>query len=197
MSKIITRSIAALGVIAGLSIAALPLTSYAASDTANVQVTAVVGAAPFSVASTGNIALSSATAGSIMGTGSTTVNVVSNAPGGYVLRMGTPNGGTRGINLVNVDNGTFNIPGVATLTAAETGWQYGYLQDNGTVTSFVQPVQFSSGYAGGTVIGDSASNAIVGNSSWTIGARYGLAASNTLASGNYTNNIVIFGAENI
>ena len=191
MSKLITRSIAALGVIAGLSVAALPLTSYATTDESDITVSATVGAATFAIGNTGSIGMTQAAAGTTMGEGATNINVTSNAPGGYTLAMGIPSTATSA-DLIHTTSPT-NVISAGTATAATTAWSYGFASGlDQTVGSFVTPVQYAdTAFTGGTTI----TAGTTGNSAWTIAAQYGLAAGNALASGNYVNNIVIYGAE--
>ena len=194
MSKIMTRSIATLGVIVGVSTAAIPLTTYAAPQThsSDISVTATIAAGQFTIGNSGSIIMTQAVAGTSMGSGSSNITVTSNWPTGYTLRMGVPFSKANA-DLVHTTAATNIIPAIGTLNASTTGWRYGFIAGSGgTVTNFVQPVRFTSaGHAGGTTITAST----VGNSTWTVGTQYGLASGSTLASGNYTNDIVVFGTE--
>ncbi|MDL2235758.1 hypothetical protein LJC07_06375 [Christensenellaceae bacterium OttesenSCG-928-L17] len=94
MSKKITKVIAALGVVAGLGIAALPLSSYAAEKgSANISVSVNVAGA-FNVSAT-NAGQITATAGTVGETDGSTVahgsaTVLSNLSGTYTFKVGTP-----------------------------------------------------------------------------------------------------------
>ena len=85
MSKI-TKTIAALGVVAGLGVAALPLASYAADpDSETITVTANVGSTISLDVTKKAIALSPI-GGGVIATDTTDATVSTNALGGYTLK---------------------------------------------------------------------------------------------------------------
>ena len=84
MSKI-TKTIAALGVVAGLGVAALPLASYAADPVSEtINVTATVGST-ISLDVTENAIALSPIGGGVIATDTTDATVSTNALGGYKL----------------------------------------------------------------------------------------------------------------
>jgi hypothetical protein len=137
-TKSITKIIAALGVVAGLGVAALPLASYAANEqTADVDITVTVGGT-FSLVAFGTtsnkITLNPDLTSIRSDTASATV--VSNITGSYDLYIGTPYSGDYDTTILyntsvtpttGADDGVasnYKIPANAGLTAGTAGWAY-------------------------------------------------------------------------
>ncbi len=82
----ITKAIAVLGVVAGLGVASLPLSTYAQySETGPVKVTAVVDSQISVTAADNEVKLGTVMPGGPVSTGSTTVNVATTNTSGYTL----------------------------------------------------------------------------------------------------------------
>lgn len=85
MSKM-TKTIAALGVVAGLGVAAMPLSSYALENTETVNLTVEVGESIEISADSTDVDLGTATS-SAMATGGTTITVHTNNEKGYTATI--------------------------------------------------------------------------------------------------------------
>ena len=125
MSKI-TKTIAALGVVAGLGVAALPLASYAAESNDNpttVNVTASLQESLTLNVSEDALAVTLTNGGAVQ-TAATTATVTTNHATGYSLTMAA-----KGSNA-NLVSGTNNIPTSATVEqGGASAW--GYSLDDG------------------------------------------------------------------
>lgn len=137
MTKTLPKLIAGLGVLAGLSVAALPLASYAAGESsASITITATVEGVCLDVTDTtgsdpqsGTIGFGSLSTGLNSSTGSTTVQVAGNASncGGnttYSSYIGVDNaaGTTANANMLNLTPGGGVLADfIATGTPASTG----------------------------------------------------------------------------
>jgi hypothetical protein len=92
-TKSITKIIAALGVVAGLGVAALPLASYADSDSETVQITVTVGGS-FTITTFGSTGYQ----------GHDTAGAVSLTPA-----LGSPASDTAGARIISNISGTYNM----------------------------------------------------------------------------------------
>lgn len=199
MTKALTKVMAGLGIVAGLGVAALPLSSYAAADIDDILVKVTVNSM-FTVSASGNIELTNATATSSPD-GITTVTVTDNDGGTHAIYMGILEASASAGLIGTVGNaiGT-TIPASATAVANGTaGWQYGYsvgtAVDFDALTTKTQPVQYTDtgNTTGGTPIAATGSVSS-GTATYTIGAKAGV--STTTPDGTYQNTIRVYATEN-
>lgn len=198
MSKTITKVIAALGVVAGLGVAALPLSSYAAplTSTDDVLVTATVTGSFTAAVTTGALPIGEINAGDDTAVEQTdTITITDNTPGAHSVYMGTEYNATdTGEAIAALKSSTNNIPAVASVTPGTAGWSYAH-NGSGTLT-YVKPVMYSdaTNTTGGTPI--TTTGALTGSQAvYTIAAK--AAAGPTTPTGTYENTIVIYAAENV
>lgn len=125
MSKM-TKAIAALGVVAGLGVAALPLSSYAATDpaTANVVVSATVPEGLSISTDEAKLDLGTVMPDGDAKTGKITATVTSNAAGGYNINIKSSGDG----NMIHMENGVAAADGAkiagGDLTGSASSWGY-------------------------------------------------------------------------
>lgn len=86
MSKM-SKAIAALGVVAGLGVAALPLSSYAVSDTANTTAQAIVGDSIAITVADATVTMNNVMANQDVNEASTNITVQTNNAAGYQLQI--------------------------------------------------------------------------------------------------------------
>lgn len=125
MSKM-TKTIVALGVVAGLGVAALPLSSYAqiVTDSTNVTAQAVVGEAISVTADAADdtVKIEGVTANQDVKEGSTVLTIQTNNTSGYNVNIKDADAVTA---LTADDTDTTNgIPASATLTKGSKGWGF-------------------------------------------------------------------------
>lgn len=86
MSKM-SKAIAVLGVVAGLGVAALPLSSYAVSDTANTTAQAIVGDSIAVTVADATVTMNNVMANQDVNEASTNVTVQTNNATGYMVQI--------------------------------------------------------------------------------------------------------------
>lgn len=116
-----TKIIAALGVVAGLGVAALPLSTYAATDSKDVTFSVEVGESISLAVDNATVATTTAlAAGQALTSGlTTTATVITNAAGGYTLTIADKDADT---NLVGTTDTNATIATGASLTAGTEAW---------------------------------------------------------------------------
>lgn len=123
MSKM-TKTIVALGVVAGLGVAALPLSSYAATQDVNVSAN-VLGSIAVSTSvdgeggATGTLELGNVTPGSAIVTKALTVTVSTNSTAGYDLTLQDKGADASLINTADPDQ---KIPTGSNVIKGQTAW---------------------------------------------------------------------------
>lgn len=188
MSKM-TKTIAALGVVAGLGVAALPLSSYAATtnNPATVDVLATVNGTISMTVADEEINVGTVTPGGEIASKSTTVTVSTNNEKGYKLEMTDSDTNT---NMLQIDangdplNGGASIP-TGDMSTAASGW--GYSVDNGTTFNSVPPL-------GGTPATIANSTTAVTDEATTV--TFGVKAASGQAEGNYKGTVVFTATAN-
>lgn len=123
----ITKAIAALGVVASLGVTALPLSTYADSETSPIPVTAIVDDTIAVTTSKSAIDLGTVMPGGPVSTDSIDVTVTTNGEQGYSLYVRDSddytglylNGNTTGTDVIN----TVGVSGAA-VGKDSTGWGY-------------------------------------------------------------------------
>ncbi len=125
MSKM-TKTIVALGVVAGLGVAALPLSSYAqiVTDSTNVTAQAVVGEAISVTADAADdtVKIEGVTANQDVKEGSTVLTIQTNNTSGYNVNIKDADAVTA-LTTDGTDT-TNGIPASATLTKGSKGWGF-------------------------------------------------------------------------
>lgn len=176
-----TKLLAAAGIVAGLSVAALPLTSYAAENV-NINVTVGTGL-QFSV-DANTVSIANLASGDIDETMTTTTTVSTNNPTGYkitVIDADTNNALTSGTG-----SSAYTIPAASgTLRAGTAGWGI----KGGTQTNYIAvPASSGSPATINTV------NEPKDHHATTF--HYGVATSPTQHSGTYTDTIIFTATTN-
>ncbi len=178
----ITKTIAALGVVAGLGVAALPLSSYAAQSNdvtvrANVESNIAVSAAD-TLVDLGNII-----SGGPIAEGKTTVTVTTNANKGYTLKIADADNETA---MTNLSGGLDKIPAGAP-AVGNTAWGV----KGGAIDTYTGVT--TDGLTLATVANPTTGGADAINSGKTE-VTFGVSAGTGLASGTYED-VVVFTAE--
>lgn len=189
MSKM-SKAIVALGVVAGLGVAALPLSSYAYNvSTKDVTVTTEVeGAISIGTDKTtvnlGTLKLNGVAQGENAGTDNkVTVTVTGNSATAYDLKISAPNG----TEMKNAEKNT-SIPAittpVATLAGGDNSW--GYKVDTGNWTG----VPATATTIKTVAVGDWTAGSEGVDPTSTADVLFGATAGSTLAEGTYTGSVV-------
>ena len=192
MSKM-SKAIAVLGVVAGLGVAALPLSSYAAdnySQSAQAQVKVEVGGA-ISIttdATDGVVDLGEMKINGVSTTKDLNVTVSSNSEIGYDL---TIKSATTDTSLKTADGA--EIPADANIAAGTSAWAYRLYEADGTtpaawtaITAAPVNILSHTADAGNTGAMTGNTGAMTGNTKVNFGA----SASGTQAEGIYTGTVV-------
>ncbi len=220
MSKKITKVIAALGVVAGLGVAALPLSSYAADGNASMDVTVNVQNV-FTVTVPTNAGALNASVSSIAETNGTsiahaTAKVTANGAGGtYTFKIGTPYSTT--VNTTALARTGYAVPltspditkiiPAGTPTIGTSAWGYkliattsgangaggGAIAGATNDTTYQAPAAYTSAtFEGGKTISNSAVIPTGGdNYTFQIGATI----SNLNVNGEYKGSLQVYGSE--
>lgn len=177
MSKI-TKAIAALGVVAGLGVAALPLSSYAAQTT--VPVKATIDASLSISTSAEEVSVENVIAGGEIEYSDLTVTVATNVGGtadDYDLTIKDSD------SITALVNGANSIPGVAP-TKGSSGWGYAVADPiQGTTVGAYTAVTLTD-----TSIADAAE--LTGGSAATV-LRFGVSAEQNQAAGTYVGGVIL------
>ena len=147
MSKM-TKTIAALGVVAGLGVAAMPLSSYALEDSETVNFTVEVGDSIEIVADSTTVDLGTATS-SAMAEGGTTITVHTNNERGYTATIKAD--GSRLMGTNDVSN-VIPVNGVPTNGTSSWGYKIGSITDY--IAASTTPQEFASTSAVSAQAGD-------------------------------------------
>ena len=201
MSKL-NKAIAALGIVAGLGVAALPLSSYAAdlkTVSQNLTVQAYIeetisitiaegsegsftdkGASTDAILDLGNVALGS------YATGDVDVKVMTNSDSGYTLTLASATDST---TMTNGKTGTINAIASGAIESSSTS-AWGYKVGSGNWTGVVANNSDSKP----TI--DSSTAPTDGESTGVTNVTFGVAASSTQESGTYTASVVFTATSN-
>lgn len=201
MSKM-SKAIAVLGVVAGLGVAAMPLSSYAASSEgkqATVQVAVgggisleIVQATAAPDGSQGTLDLTTRTLdlkevklGGAIASGALGVKVSTNAPSGYTLKMTAAN--------INMTGAAGDIkPGTPTANGAESAWGFQVKKDGESAYGAWQAMTedgydiYTSEAAGATTGG---TNTAADPATQQTDVAFGVNASATQAEGTYSTQV--------
>lgn len=190
MSKM-AKTIAALSVVAGLGVAALPLSSYAAttSNPASVDVLATVNGSISMTVSEEEVNVGNAVPGGAIASASTVVSVGTNNSAGYKLEMTDSDTNTNMV-LIDANGDPMNTTGgtisTGDLTAATSGW--GYSIDNGDTYKAVPAL----GATPATIA--SSNTATTGEEATTV--TFGVKAATGQAEGSYKGTVVFTATTN-
>lgn len=183
----ITKAIAALGVVAGLGVAALPLSSYAV-ESGPVKVTAVVDSTISITANDTEVNLGTVMPGGPVSTGSTSVTVASTNTSGYTLVVKDADENT---GLYTVTDGVVNVAGanIAAGAPAKGTTAWGVRKDN---TSAFQAITPYSG-AGIELKKTTSSPTVDGE---TTNVEFGVSVATGFAAGTYEGEVVFVATAN-
>lgn len=188
MSKM-TKTIAALGVVAGLGVAALPLSSYAAQReveiSANVlgSIAITTDAEGESDTATGTLHLGDVTPGSSVVSEALSVTVSTNSDKGYDLTLIDKNADA---SLVNKADATQKIPTATTVAQGKTAWG---VRGGDLGTSSWKAVPASGDVA--LTVKENAGGATLTDGSETTVVTFGVSvAEGAVAAGEYTSTVI-------
>lgn len=195
MSKM-TKTIAALGVVAGLGVAALPLSSYAAivADSTNVTAQAIVGEAISVTADAADdtVKIENVTANQDVAEGSTVLTIQTNNTSGYNLTI-KDNDAVLALTTDGTDEAN-GIPASATLTKGNKGW--GFKTSTATEGVSVSAAQAYRAIESGTqIIASRATGASVADGD-KVTLTFGVVVDSSIAAGTYSDEVVITATTN-
>lgn len=196
MSKM-TKTIAALGVVAGLGVAALPLSSYAAivTDSTNVTAQAIVGEAISVTADAADdtVKIENVTANQDVAEGSTVLTIQTNNTSGYNLTI-KDNDAVLALTTDGTDEAN-GIPASATLTKGNKGWGF----KTSTATEGVSVSAAAQAYraieSGTQIIASRATGASVADGD-KVTLTFGVVVDSSIAAGTYSDEVVITATTN-
>lgn len=196
MSKM-TKTIAALGVVAGLGVAALPLSSYATivSDGTTVTAQAIIGEA-ISVtadATDDTVKIENVTANQEAATGSTVLTIQTNNTNGYNVTIKDSDAVTAlTTDGADADNG---IPASNALTKGTKGWGFKTSTSTEGVTVSAAAQAYRAIETGTQTIASRASGASVTDGD-KIDLTFGVVVDSSIAAGTYSDDVVITATTN-
>ena len=196
MSKM-TKTIAALGVVAGLGVAALPLSSYATivSDSTTVTAQAIIGEA-ISVtadATDDTVKIENVTANQEAATGSTVLTIQTNNTNGYNVTIKDADAVTAlTTDGADADNG---IPASNALTNGTKGWGFKTATSTEGVTVSAAAQAYRAIETGTQTIASRASGASVTDGD-KIDLTFGVVVDSSIAAGTYSDDVVITATTN-
>ena len=191
MSKM-TKTIAALGVVAGLGVAALPLSSYATivSNSTTVTAQAIIGEA-ISVtadATDDTVKIENVTANQEAATGSTVLTIQTNNTNGYNVTIKDADAATAlTTDGADADNG---IPASNALTNGTKGWGFKTATSTEGVTVSTAAQAYRAIETSTQTIASRASGASVTDGD-KIDLTFGVVVDSSIAAGTYSDDVVI------
>lgn len=196
MSKM-TKTIAALGVVAGLGVAALPLSSYATivSDSTTVTAQAIIGEAISVTADATDytVKIENVTANQEAATGSTVLTIQTNNTNGYNVTIKDADAVTAlTTDGADADNG---IPASNTLIKGTKGWGFKTATSTEGVTVSAAAQDYRAIETGTQTIASRASGASVTDGD-KIDLTFGVVVDSSIAAGTYSDDVVITATTN-
>lgn len=196
MSKM-TKTIAALGVVAGLGVAALPLSSYATIvfDSTTVTAQAIIGEA-ISVtadATDDTVKIENVTASQEAATGSTVLTIQTNNTNGYNVAIKDADAVTA-LTTDGADAGN-GIPASNALTKGTKGWGFKTATSTEGVTVSAAAQAYRAIETGTQTIASRASGASVTDGD-KIDLTFGVVVDSSIAAGTYSDDVVITATTN-
>lgn len=196
MSKM-TKTIAALGVVAGLGVAALPLSSYAAvvTDSTTVTAQAVIGEAISVTADAADdtVTITDVTANQDVKEGSTVLTVQTNNVNGYNLTI--KDSDTVTALTTDGTDATNGIPAAAALTKGTKGWGFKTATTTEGVTVSASAQAYRAIETGTQTIASRASGASVEDGD-KVTLTFGVVVDSSIAAGTYSDDVVITATTN-
>ncbi len=185
MSKM-SKAIAVLGVVAGLGVAALPLSSYAVSDTANTTAQAIVGDSIAVTVADATVTMNNVMANQDVNEASTNVTVQTNNATGYMVQIKDAD---TELALKTTD-GSGTADGIAAGVPAKDTNAWGF---KASTTSANVDASASDSYraikTGNQMIAES--DKASANAGDVISLTFGVTVDTTIAAGTYQDEVVL------
>lgn len=187
MSKM-SKAIAALGVVAGLGVAALPLSSYAVAGktaTATTTAQAIVGDSIAISVVDGTVTISNVTANQDPKSASTEVTVTTNNLAGYKVTIEDTDGVTA---MKNTDTNSSATIAAKIPAKGQTGWGFKASSEAANVDTTA-----SASYRalGSDAMDLATKNAASSNTGDVITLTFGVSVNNAVPAGTYTNEVTL------
>lgn len=184
MSKM-SKAIAVLGVVAGLGVAALPLSSYAVSDTANTTAQAIVGDSIAVTVADATVTMNNVMANQDVNEASTDVTIQTNSTKGYQIQIADADDDT-----ALKPTGTGTAAGIAAGVPAKGKNAWGF---KASTTSANVDASASDSYraikTGNQMIAES--DKASANAGDVISLTFGVTVDTTIAAGTYQDEVVL------
>lgn len=184
MSKM-SKAIAVLGVVAGLGVAALPLSSYAVSDTANVTAQAVVGDSIAITVADNTVTMNNVMANQEVNEASTTVTVQTNSASGYQVQIKD----TDSELALKPTTGTGTATGIPAGAPTKGTNAWGYKADSTSAGVNVLTTDYTAITATNKKIAEN--NAPSANDGDKINLTFGVTVDTTIAAGTYSDEVTL------
>jgi len=182
-----SKAIAVLGVVAGLGVAALPLSSYAVSKTANTTAQAVVGDSIAITIDDATVTMNNVVANEDVNEQSTNVKIQTNATNGYQVQIKDTDGTDLALKPASGATGT--AAGIAAGVPAKGTNAWGY-KANATDTDITVLTSDYTAITGSNkkIAEKSGPSATAGD---TIQLTFGVTVDTTIAAGTYANEVTL------
>lgn len=184
MSKM-SKAIAVLGVVAGLGVAALPLSSYAVSDTANTTAQAIVGDSIAVTVADATVTMNNVMANQDVNEASTDVTIQTNSTKGYQIQIADADDDTA---LKPTGTGTAAGIAAGVPTQGKNAWGF-----KASTTSANVDASASDSYraikTGNQMIAES--DKASANAGDVISLTFGVTVDTTIAAGTYQDEVVL------
>lgn len=204
--------VAALGVVAGFGVAALPLTSYAATtgtETVRVRVADTLEISSiqnnYGTGTTGGTDYVAIDPGAVAASLKNTIVVKGNSYNGYTLRLTAVEGGSTSLRLVTAVDGTtktfsdtFKIDPVSGTSAVEehnSAWGFKYSADDSTYESDYRALQAYGDTSATSLLENYANGASTGHDAHTPFentryVNYGISTADDVVAGTYETDVL-------
>lgn len=186
MSKM-SKAIAVLGVVAGLGVAALPLSSYAVSDTASTTAQAIVGDSIAITVADATVSIANVMANQDVNEASTTLTVQTNNANGYQIQIED----TDSELALKTSDGSGTADGIAAgiPTKGTNAWGFKASSNSSNVTITEEGYRAVGGKAAPKIVGTAAAASATDGD--VISLTFGVTVDTTIAAGTYQDEVVL------
>lgn len=184
MSKM-SKAIAVLGVVAGLGVAALPLSSYAVSDTASTTAQAIVGDSIAITVADATVSMANVMANQDVNEASTTLTVQTNSTKGYQIQIADADDDT-----ALKPTGTGTAAGIAAgiPTKGTNAWGFKASSKSGNVDASASDA-YRAIKTGNQILAEG--SAASANEGDKITLTFGVTVDTTIAAGTYSDEVTL------
>lgn len=185
MSKM-SKAIAVLGVVAGLGVAALPLSSYAVSNTANTTAQAIVGDSIAVTVADATVTMNNVMANQDVNEASTDVTIQTNSTKGYQIQIADADDDTA---LKPTGTGTAAGIAAGVPTQGKNAWGFKASSNSSNVTITEEGYRAVGEKAAPKIVGTAAAASATDGD--VISLTFGVTVDTTIAADTYQDEVVL------